>query len=308
MVTKPIPPRAAAVLARMVHIPAGFPGGFIQLPHGAQMHWAELGTGRPVVLVHGNPSWSFLFRSLMEPLARFRRVLAPDHIGCGLSDKGPPGYRYLLRERVADFGAWIDRVAPQGPIDLVTHDWGGMIALSWAVNHPARVGRLVVMNTAGFGLPEGATIPWSLRLARTPGLGALLVRGYNAFVRGALRHGTVKPVSAEARSGFLAPYANWDERKAVLRFVEDVPLSPGHPSWAMVRHTETHLGLLSEKTMLILWGMRDFVFTSPFLDAWRRLRPDARVVKFPQAGHWLLEDEPAACRDEIVTFLESDHG
>jgi len=303
-----IPARAAAVLARMPKVPAGWPGRFVRMPHGAFMHSVDRGAGHPVVMVHGNPSWSYLFRGLVEPLAKTRRVIIPDHIGCGMSDLAPLGYCFTLKERVADFGNLVHQLAPTGPVDLIVHDWGGMIGLAWAVQNPTRVGRIVVMNSAGFGLPPGASIPMSLRMARTPGLGSLLIRGFNAFVRGAIRYGTVKPLSVEVKASFLAPYHTSDEREATLRFVEDIPLTQSHPSWNLVQNTSENLGNLAEKPLMILWGMQDFVFTKPFLDTWRTRRPDARCVEYPQAGHWLLEDVLEPCLAEIRNFLEPVHG
>lgn len=301
------PWRARLVLDRLARVPVGYPGRFFRQPHGAWMHSVDRGSGPAVVMVHGNPSWSFLYRGLVEPLSTNHRVLVPDHVGCGLSDLAPDGYSFQLQDRVADFTRLMDHLAPDGPVDLIVHDWGGMIGLAWAVRHPHRVRRIVVMNTAGFGLPPGASIPLSLRLARTPGLGALLIRGCNAFVRGAIRYGTVQPLSPEAVTGFTAPYTTWLEREATLRFVEDIPLGPRHPSWPLVQATSDHLGKLADKPLLVLWGMKDFVFTKPFLDTWRARRPDARVVEYPQAGHWLLEDVLQPCLAEIRNFLGSGH-
>lgn len=304
MVTTPVPPRAAGVLPRLA--PGTFPfcSRWPVLSSGVRMHHVDEGRGAPVVMVHGNPSWSFLFRQVVPALARSRRVIVPDHLGCGLSDLPPPGYRFSLAERVADLAELLDLTAPGQKVDLVAHDWGGMIALAWAVEHPERVGRLVLMNTAGFSLPAGASIPMSLRLARTPLLGSCLVRGLNLFVKGAISHGVTKPLPRTVAQGFLAPYATWEERAAIHRFVLDIPLSHSHPSWNLVQRVAAALPTLDDKPLLLLWGLKDFVFTPPFLEQWRKACPWAQAHVLPEAGHWLLEDEPEECVLRIGAFLQ----
>lgn len=303
MVTAPVPARAARVISRLA--PGSFPfrGRWPALASGSRMHHVDEGSGPPVVLVHGNPSWSFLFRGVIPALARGHRVIAPDHLGCGLSDLPPPGYRHRLAERVDDLAELLDITIPGEPVDLVAHDWGGMIALAWAVRNPGRVRRLVLMNTAGFGLPPGASIPASLRLARTPLLGSWLVRGLNLFVKGAIRHGVTRPLDDDAARGFLAPYGSWEERAAIHGFVLDIPLSEGHPSWNLVRQISGALPCLASKPMLLLWGLRDFVFTPPFLEHWREAWPGAQAHVLDGAGHWLMEDEPLECSRRIEAFL-----
>ncbi|NUQ50754.1 MAG: alpha/beta fold hydrolase, partial [Phycisphaerae bacterium] len=136
-------------------------------------------------MVHGNPSWSLLFRGLIAGLRGEHRVIAPDHVGCGLSDKPDQArYPYTLRRRVADLGALIDRL-DLGGLTLVVHDWGGMIGLAAALERPARIARLVILNTAAFLMPAGKRLPWTLWFTKhVPVLPALLVQGLNAFARG----------------------------------------------------------------------------------------------------------------------------
>ena len=305
MVTSPVPFRAAQILPRLAPGSYSFCSRWPTLPSGSRMHHIDEGSGPPVIMLHGNPSWSFLYRNVIPALAKTHRVIVPDHLGCGLSDMPPSGYRFTLADRVADLNDLLAITVPNGPIDIVAHDWGGMIGLAWAVAHPERVRRLVLMNTAGFGLPPGASIPWSLRLARTPLLGSLLVRGFNGFVKGAISHGVTKPLPEAARQGFLAPYASWEDREAIHRFVLDIPLSKGHPTWDLVQRTSEGLESLACKPALLLWGLRDFVFTPPYLEQWRRVWPGANAHVLPDAGHWLLEDEPEECCRRIEAFLRS---
>jgi len=261
---------------------------------GIRMHYVDVGPARPqgtVLMVHGNPSWSFYFRDLIRALSPTHRCIAPDHVGMGRSDKPhDAAYHYTLDTRVQDLSRLVASVAPTGPLTLVAHDWGGMISLAWAVDHPERVERLVLLNTAAFPLPEGRKLPWQLKLARTP-LGPLLVRGFNAFAVGAAHLGVTRRKLAPAvRDGLLHPYGSWADRRAVLRFVQDIPLSPDHTSWDEVMRTEAGLAAMAAVPALVMWGAKDFVFDDHFLEEWRRRLPQAEVHRFADAGHYVLED------------------
>ena len=258
----------------------------------------------PVVMVHGNPSWSIYYRNLVIALRSGRRCIVPDHIGCGLSDKpSDERYKYTLQSRVDDLDALIAHTVPEGKLSLVVHDWGGMIGMAWATAHPDRVDRLVILNTAAFHNPRGTKVPFPLWLARNTGIGSLLVRHFNAFARGAARFGVRRPLSAEVRSAYLAPYDTPDHRIATLRFVQDVPLQPDDPAWAVVSRTDEGLALLADKPTLICWGMRDFVFDRAFLEVWRERVPAAQVHEFEDGGHYVLEDESERIVPLVQAFL-----
>lgn len=244
-----------------------------------------------VVMVHGNPSWSYLYRNLVPRLTDRFRTIVPDHIGCGHSDKpNDARYQYTLARRVSDLGALIDGLN-LAKVHLVVHDWGGMIGTTWAVQNPDRVLSLTAMNTGAFHLPNAKPLPFTIGLARTPGLGALMVRGLSAFSKGANRYCVTRaPMRREVAAGFLEPYDSWRNRIAVHRFVQDIPLNSGHPTWDLVSQTQDTLERLKDVPMLFCWGMRDFVFDRHFLAEWVRRFPHATVHRFDDAGHYLLED------------------
>jgi haloalkane dehalogenase len=273
---------------------------------GHRLHYLDEGAGPAVVMLHGNPTWSFYYRSLVRGLSDRYRTLVPDHIGCGLSEKPDPNrYDYRLKSRVSDLTDLLDRLEPNRALTLVLHDWGGMIGMAWAVNHPQRVSRIVVLNTAAFPPPAGKKIPLRLSLIRNwPPLAKALVLGLNAFARGAVFMAPKKPLSPDVRAGLLAPYNSWKNRIATLRFVQDIPLSPADPGFDILSTTADHLGRLAGKPMLVCWGMHDFVFDADYLAEWRRRFPFAEVHRFEQAGHYLLEDEPAAVLQTILAFLQ----
>ena len=275
--------------------------------NGQQMHFLDEGdsAAAPVVMVHGNPSWSFFFRKAVLGLRDRYHCIVPDHVGMGLSDKPPDhAYGYLLRNRIDDLEALLEQLEIRERVSLILHDWGGMIGMGYAVRHPERIARLVIMNTAAFQAQAGAPLPWQLRLARST-LGPLLVQGLNLFCKGALQRCVAQaPLGTEVRRAYLAPYNNWHNRLAVLRFVQDIPVSPDEPSYEEVSRVDRSLVKLKNVPMCICWGRRDFVFTPGFLEQWRARFPGAEVHSFPDAGHYLLEDAAADVIAIIQRFLQ----
>jgi haloalkane dehalogenase len=257
------------------------------------MHYVDEGErgAPPVVMVHGNPTWSYYYRHLIVGLRGDHRVIVPDHVGMGLSEMPEESrYTFTLSRRVADLEALMASLKLTQPITLVVHDWGGMIGMAYAVRHPERIARIVVLNTGGFSLPKTKKMPWQLTVARLPVIGAVLVRGLNAFSSGAVRDCVMRPMSKETARGYLAPYDSWHHRLAVHRFIQDIPLREGDLAFALVAETERGLGKLSHVPMLICWGMHDFVFDVHFLNRWIELFPAAEVHRFAEAGHYVLED------------------
>ncbi len=273
--------------------------------NGWNLHYFDAGSGDPAVMVHGNPTWSFFYRNLAQRLQDSFRCLAPDHIGCGLSDK-PQNYPYTLDNHIDNLGAWLDQVLPVsgpdgGKFNLIVHDWGGPIGMGFAVRHPERIKRIVVLNTSAF---TAGTMPWRIKICRVPWLGQALVRGLNGFAGLATRLTTIKPLSAAARKGFLLPYNNWANRIAVHRFVRDIPLRQRGATYRRFVDTDAKLpSALAEKPMLIQWGMRDWCFTPYFLGLWRKNFPGAEVDEYA-AGHYLLEDAGDAIAGRVREFLE----
>jgi haloalkane dehalogenase len=273
---------------------------------GLDYHYLDEGSGPTVVMLHGNPSWSFYYRNLVLALRDRYRCIVPDHIGCGLSDKpGDDRYDYTLARRVDDLERLIDSLAITKNITLVLHDWGGMIGMAWAARHPGRVARLVIMNTAAFHIPEGKKFPLALRICRDTLLGALLVRGGNAFSLAASFVGCKRhPMSAELRQAYRLPYNSWRNRIATLRFVQDIPLAPGDRNYELVSAVAAGLDRFRDLPMIILWGELDFVFDRHFLTEWQRRFPAAKVHSFADAGHYILEDAKEEVVPLIAAFLD----
>ena len=278
--------------------------------NGWKYHYLDEGRGEPVVMLHGNPTWSFYYRNLVQGLSDSFRAIVPDHIGCGLSEKpSPKHYGYRLKNRVDDLECFLDKLGLRDGITLVVHDWGGMIGMAYAARHPGRIRRIVVMNTAAFLKPHGKNLPIRLKIIRNLRAFAVpAVLGMNLFARGALIMAPGKKLEKDVKKGLIAPYNTWKNRMATLKFVQDIPLVKTDPSYALAEETEKKLPLLSHVPMLILWGRHDFVFDRSYLSLWRQRFPEAEVHLFEKAGHYILEDEWRNILPIIRKFLRNNHG
>lgn len=273
---------------------------------GLRYHYLDEGPrdAPPILMLHGNPTWSFYYRTLIPGLSSRYRVIAPDHIGCGLSDK-PQDYDYTLANHIGNVEALIDALRLKN-ITLVLHDWGGAIGMGAAGRHPALMARFVILNTAAFFVP---VLPWRIRVCRIPVVGEFLVRGLNGFALGAQVFATAqhKRFSREVRAGYIEPYNSWRNRIAVHRFVQDIPMRPAHPTRPVLDAVEAGLAQFREHPMLILWGDKDFCFTTrDFLPRWREHFPQAEVHILPEAGHYLVEDAHEQILPMIQQFLSQE--
>ncbi len=268
---------------------------------GGRMHVLDVGPrDAPVMLaLHGNPTWSFYWRRLIAHYSERYRVVVPDHIGCGLSDK-PQDWPYQLAGHVGNVGKVIDALDLKD-ITLVVHDWGGAIGMGAATARPELFSRFVVTNTGAW---LSMAIPPSIALCKIPVFGPIAVRGFNGFARVATLRATSKGLDEEARTGLLAPYDSWANRIATLRFVEDIPLMASHPSYGELARIDAGLAGLADRPMLICWGDDDFCFTPAFRAEWQRRFPDAEVHAWDDVGHYVMEDAPERLLDHVDRFLE----
>lgn len=267
--------------------------------NGHRLAYLDEGKGPVVVMLHGNPSWSYLYRKVVRQLQGRYRCIVPDHLGCGFSDK-PQEASYSLNMHIHNLeallqGLGIDRCT------LILHDWGGAIGMGWAVRHPAQVAAIVACNTAAFA---STRMPWRIAMCRWPIFGPLALRGLNAFARAAIFMAVSKKMRSEVAQGFLAPYDSWENRIALLRFVQDIPMNKEHPSWLTLAAIEAGLPLFAATPMLLCWGGADFCFDRHFYDEWRCRFPQAEAHYFTDAGHYLFEDALEDIAPLISRFLE----
>ena len=274
--------------------------------NGFNYHYIDEGEGEPLVMVHGNPTWSFYFRELINKLSPQYRTIVPDHMGCGLSDKPDiNAYGFGLENRVDDLERLLNHLDLGDHITLILHDWGGMIGMAYAVRHPERIRRLILLNTYAFLPPADYRVPLSGQFIRRAGpLASLAVLGLNLFSVGALYLASRKGLAKDVKRGLTAPYNCWNHRFAVLRFVQDIPLSPKDSSYHLAKTVDDNLALFSDTPILICWGEHDFVFNQNFLNEWQRRFPEAEIHRFSDAGHYVLEDVPEKIVPLIQDFLQ----
>ena len=273
---------------------------------GIRLHYVDEGppSGEPVVMIHGNPTWSYLYRRFISSIAAegFRAV-AHDAIGFGRSDKPRHQSEYSIRRHADHFASLMDELALDG-VTLVMHDWGGPIGLTWAVANPDRVARLVLMNTFTGRAPEGR-MPVPVRLARAPFTGELLVKGAHAFVRkGLFELGVAHPerLGDPERAAYLAPHPSWESRSGILSFPRLIATSDD-PTAPLVDAIEDGMSALAAKPSLIFWGMRDVAFDDALLRRWLGRLPDAQLVELADAAHFVSEDAYERVVPALVDFL-----
>ncbi|MBN1591427.1 MAG: alpha/beta fold hydrolase [Pirellulales bacterium] len=266
---------------------------------GHRLHYLDEGHGPTLLMVHGNPTWSFYFRDLVLALRDRYRVVVPDHVGMGLSDKpGLESYSFRLAQRCDDLRALVEHLDLHD-ISLIAHDWGGAIGLGTAVDVPLRFGRFVLMNTAAF---RSDRIPRKINVCRIPLLGRFAVQGLNLFVRAATRLTMVhhERMTPAVRAGYFAPYDSWAHRLAVIQFVLDIPMTPSHPTYATIQKIEQGLAQFASLPVCFVWGMQDWCFDEHFLQRFRDFFPDAETHRFEDAGHYVVED----AHERIVPIIE----
>lgn len=268
---------------------------------GVEMSYVDEGSGSPLLMVHGNPTWSFFYRRVIREFAGpTHRCIAPDHVGMGLSDK-PQSYPYTLAQHAANLEKLVLELDLRD-IDMLVHDWGGAIGLLVASRHPDRFRRLVISNTAAFRWPD---LPPLLRLARVRWIGVLLIRGLNAFVLTTQYTASARRdrLRGPVRLGYTFPYNSWANRIATARFVQDIPVDAKDRAWPALLELEHGLTRLSAKPTLLLWGERDWCFTPAMRDRFKDFFPQARSVGLASAHHLLYEDAPEECLAALRDFL-----
>ena len=269
---------------------------------GLRYHYVDEGDGETLLLVHGNPTWSFAWRNLIKDLSRDYRVVAVDHIGCGFSDK-PQDYPYVLETHVQNLCRFVESLELD-QITLFAHDWGGPIGMGAAHALPDRFCRFVLFNTAAF---RSKRIPMRIAVCRIPVFGTVAVRGLNAFARAALWMAVEKRerMTAAVRAGYLAPYRSWRDRIALLRFVQDIPICPRHRSYGTLTNIEKGLTQFRQRPVLFVWGERDWCFTVDFLQEFERRLPRAETFRIPDAGHYVFEDAYERIIPRVREFLNA---
>jgi len=263
------------------------------------------GPGEPVgtlLCVHGNPTWSYLWRRLLAAAPPGWRVVAPDQLGMGYSERLEKPR--MLRQRVDDLGRLTDALGISGPgrtgpVVTVAHDWGGIVSLGWAAAHSGQLHGVVLTNTA-VHQPDGSAGPILIRLAHVPLLNRFACRWTPLFVRTTTSL-TWPRLPRDVRDAFAAPYGTAAQRLGVSEFVADIPFAADHPSRPeldRIAGSVSDLGV----PVLLLWGPRDPVFLEEHLRDLQQRLPGADLHRYEKASHLLPEDAPEYV-DAVILWL-----
>ncbi len=270
-------------------------------PH-KQAYLDEGDADQTLLCVHGNPTWSFYWRGVVQRFSKSHRVVTVDHIGCGRSDKPSASqFAYTMESHRDNVVRLIDELDLRN-ITLIAHDWGGAIGLASVLKRLDRVNGIVLLNTAAFPPPY---IPMRISACRWPIIGKPMVQGLNAFARAAVPMAMSRnKMKAEVAKGLLAPYDSWKNRVAINGFVRDIPMKQTHPTYRVLEQLESDLPKLSELPKLLVWGMQDWCFRPECLRRFQAAWPEATSVEIQDAGHYVIEDAPEETLDAIAQFLD----
>ena len=268
------------------------------------LRYVDEGQGDQTLLcVHGNPTWSFYYRRVIDRFCDSHRVIAVDHLGCGRSDKPSRAqFAYTLEAHSDNLASLIDHLQLDS-VTLVAHDWGGAIGLRTLMKRKSQFRRIVLLNTGAFPPPY---VPLRIAACRIPVFGTLGVRGLNLFARMAVTMAMSRNVmDANVADGLLAPYDDWKNRVAIDSFVRDIPMSKNHPTYQTLAQLERELPTLAELPSLLVWGMKDWCFRPECLERFQQVWPNATTVSIDDAGHYVLEDAPEETLDAMADFLQN---
>lgn len=283
-----------------------FQGKYLDLTD-IKIHYLDEGTGSPVVMLHGNPGWSIYYRNLVGALRNNFRCIVPDYVGCGFSDKpDDENYEYSLDQRITDLEMLLQYLKLDKNITLVMHDWGAMIGMGYAMRHPKSIKKLVIMNSFGFTIPEDKKLPMSMRFFRNTHIGSAFLRHFNIFTSIYSVGGTTRTLlENDVREAYQIPYNSQQNRIALQRFMEDMPISGEEKSYDLAKEIEENLQKFRKTPALICWGMKDNLFDESFLDEWKKHLPQATVKTFDDCGHYILEDASNEVINLINQFLHT---
>lgn len=264
---------------------------------GARVHYVDEGTGAPVLLLHGTPTWSFEWRHVIAALRGQARVVALDHLGFGLSDR-PADAGYRPEDHAARFRAFVDRVMPAGRLSLVVHDFGGPIALDWALDHPERIAHLVIVNSWMWPLDRDPSMRWKARLAGSAAM-RWMYRRLNASQRLIMpsAYGDRRRLTPAIHAQYLAPFPDPDSRERVLFALAQSLFG----SRAFFASLWARRDRLAATDLHLVWGMRDSAFPPGMLAEWQQAFPRAHTTAIAAAGHWPHEEAP----DAVIAALRA---
>lgn len=269
---------------------------------GLSLARIDEGEGPPVVMVHGNPTWSYLYRAFIDPLVEAGyRAVAPDLAGFGRSEKPLVGLTY--EEQISSLSAHLVAL-DLTDITLVVQDWGGPIGLGFASRHPERIARLVIMNARPRPFAATSDLPQIFAMFREPLLGEVLLQGLNAFVEGMVPAGIKHRdrITPELMQAYRAPFPDFNSRAGVLTLARGHPFGETHPDYEREVAWGSWVSRFRGPALLIC-ALQDHGYGAWALEVWREMLPHAGVETLPDAGHYLQEDAHERIVPWILRFL-----
>ncbi len=263
---------------------------------GNRVHYLEEGSGETVLLLHGFPSWSFMYRDLIHELRPDFRCIALDHLGYGFSDK-PLLYKYNISNHIKNAVKFAENMKFR-KFHIVMHDFGVAVGLAMAERWPERISSMIFLNSSCFKMPR---LFFILMLFKCPIISTILTRITNCLQRIYLHLGS-GAMNSQIEYGYLRPYDSYFNRIAISQGLKDIPLFPDHPSLSVYDDIESKAFVLSNKKMKFLWAELDFVHTKASLKRWAKILPNALLKRYEHGNYFLLEDSQDA-RSAIRAFL-----
>jgi haloalkane dehalogenase len=297
-------PLPAATLPPEIRKQFPFESRFVRV-NGHRMHYVDEGAGEPILLLHGNPTWSFLYRKFIPRLvAAGYRAIAPDHIGFGLSDKPAREHDFSLENHIANLAEFIRKLGLTN-VTVVCQDWGGPTGLACAVLNPAAFKAMVVMNTWAWPEPtafHSSVFPW--RMMHAPVVGPYLFQRRNILVERGLYLSVVhrERFAQEALPAYRHVMPDYDSRLLTRAFPRLIPLHATDRSTATMRWLEQSLRKL-DLPALIVWGKEEIVFPAECAERFKSLLPRSKGPLWVTGSHFLQEDSPAEICAHILDFL-----
>jgi haloalkane dehalogenase len=288
-----------------------FNGAFPFTPHylmvnGYQMHYIDEGVGDPIVCVHGEPTWAFLYRNFISNLRDIARIVVPDHIGFGKSEVSQ-NMPYLLGQHIINFTELLLHLDLHN-ITLVVQDWGGPIGFGFAIKYPDRIKRIVIMNTS-IGVAKETQKLWYEPFIEN-GMYDELLGDMKTFVGDYMLPNMHKKFTREEKKllkwAYTAPFPTPESHIGVKKFPLDIPKGPNHPSTPIMQEIKDNLSQLTEKPKRIIWGMKDKIFPPKVTEYWQKIYPETPVIELQEAGHFLQEDAPDQVVNAIKEFIRNE--
>lgn len=285
-----------------------FGGTFPFEPHyqtinGVQLHYVDEGKGEPIVCVHGEPTWGYLYRKFIHGLQETNRIIVPDHMGFGKSDV-PQDKEYRLKVHIDNLSQLLANLDLHN-ITLVVQDWGGPIGFGFAVRYPDRVKRLVIMNTS-VGVAKVDRKMWYEAMVENGTYDQLLgdmevfVPGY---MLGILKRKLSKDEKKQLIRAYTAPFPTPEAHIGAKAFPLDIPKGMDHPSAITMQEIRDKLPSLDNIAKIAIWGMQDAIFPPKVIEMWKKIYPNIDVHPIENAGHFLQEDAPEEIIQTIKRFI-----